>query len=275
MHAPTTPHTLENWDSASQGYAEKVAPTLMEAFAAETVETLDVGSGMEALEVGAGSGALTETLAGRVGSLLAIDFAPRMIEVLRARMQSIGATNVTCEVMDGQALAVEDAQFDRAASSFAIMLFPDRAKGFSEMCRVLRPGGRAVVTGWTGPERFEAFGIFLHAMKVAFPEMPPPPAPPPVFSLADPKAFQDEMEAGGFRDVEIGFLSRDVEVPNFEHMWAMFTAGAPPVKVLFDRIGPDGVTRLRDTLAEIVEQRFGGGPIRLTNVATIGSGVAS
>ncbi len=65
------------------------------------------------------------------------------------------------------------------------------------------------------------------------------------------------------------------KVPDFEHMWGMFTAGAPPVQVLFDRIGPDGVTRLRDTLAEIVEQRFGGGPIRLTNVATIGSGVAS
>jgi len=65
----------------------------------------------------------------------------------------------------------------------------------------------------------------------------------------------------------------DLEVANLEEMWAMLTAGAPPVQMLFDRVGPDGKGKLRDTLATIVEQRFGNGPIRLTNAATVGSGV--
>ena len=266
--------TPENWDAASRGYADKVAPFIMQAFADEIVDRLDVDATTEALEVGAGSGALTETLAGRVKSLLATDFSPKMIDVLRERMKAAGATNVTCEVMDGQDLALGDSTFDRAACSFALMLFPDRAKGFSELRRVLRPGGTAVVSGWAAPDKFEVFGIFLEAMRLAFPDMPPPPSPPPVLSLADPTGFKIEMEAAGFANVEVSFVSRDLELAKFDQIWAMLTVGAPPVRLLFDRIGSAGQDHLRDVLAEIVEKRFGSGTIRLTNAATVGRGTA-
>lgn len=270
-----SPDTPESWGAASRGYADKVAPFLMSAFALAHIERLDVGAEIEALEVGAGSGALTEVLSERVKSLLATDFAPAMIEVLRERLHAAGTANVRCEVMDGQALELPDASFDAAACSFALMLFPDRAKGFAELNRVLRPGGRAVVSGWAGPDKFEALGLFLSAMQAAFPDMPPPPSPPPVFSLADPDKFQAEMEASGFQEVEIELEARDLQVADFDTMWSMLTAGAPPVQVLIDRVGPSGKDLLRGKLHEIVEERFGGGPITLTNVATFGSGIAS
>ncbi len=267
-----TPDTPEHWSASSRGYADKVAPVLMQAFAGHLIERLEVDASTEALEVGAGSGALTEPLSLRVKLLLATDFAPKMIELLRERMAAAGATNVTCQVMDGQALQIEDASFDRAACSFALMLFPDRAKGFSELRRVLRPGGRAVVSGWAGPDRFELFGLFLDAMRAAFPDMPPPPAPPPVFSLADSAEFKRLMRGGGFRDVDIESIPRELEVAGADDLWAMLTTGAPPVKLLLDRVGPAGRDKLRDTLAGIISQRYGSGPIRLTNTATVGSG---
>lgn len=214
------------------------------------------------------------TLARRVKSVLATDFSPRMLEVLRERMQAAGITNVTVEQMDGQALSVEDASFDCAACSFALMLFPDRAKGFSELRRALRPTGRAMVSAWAGPDKFEAFELFLSALKAAFPDMPPPPVPPPVFSLANPADFKREMEDAGFCDVEVGHVSRDFEIAGFESAWKMFTVGAPPVQMLFDRVGPEGKERVRDALATVIEDRFGNGPIRITNVATVGCGAA-
>lgn len=275
MQHPPTPDTPENWNAASRGYAEHVAPRMMEAYAEEFADRLDVDSTMDALEVAAGCGALTEVLAKRVKSLLATDFAPDMIAILRERMRAVGADHVTCKVMDGQALECDDDCFDRVACSFALMLFPQRDKGFAEMRRVLRPGGRALVTGWAGPDKFEAMGIFLTAMRAAFPQMPPPPGPPPVFSLADPASFKSQMEAAGFDDVEVDFVARDLEVADFNTMWEMLTCGAPPVQMLFDRVGPAGKTKLHDTLGGIVEERFGAGPIRLTNVATVGCGVAS
>lgn len=272
MTAPETPHTPENWSAASRGYAEKVAPSLMQAFAEEHVDRLDLGSAAEVLEVGAGSGALTEALSRRVRSVFATDFAPGMIDTLRERLRNAGVTNVRCEIMDGQALDLQDGSFDGAASSFALMLFPDRAKGFGELRRVLRPGGRAVVSGWAGPDKFEAFGLLVDGLHAAFPDMPPPPSPPPVFSLADPTGFTAEMEAAGFSEVDVDFASRELEIADFNELWAILTAGAPPVEVLFERIGIEGRGRLQSSLAAIVADRYGSGPIRVTNVATIGTG---
>jgi SAM-dependent methyltransferase len=270
----SSPDTPESWGAASRGYAEEVAPLLMRAFADPLIERLDVGENDRVLEVGAGSGALTEVLFPRVKSLVATDFAPRMIDVLRERLEALGAPNVRCEIMDGQALECEDSSFDAAACSFALMLFPNRQKGFSELCRVVRPTGRVAVSAWAGPEKFEAFGLFLAALDAAFPDMPPPPTPPPVFSLADPAEFKLQMEAAGFRNVEVEFVARDLEVPDFEKMWSMLTVGAPPVQILFDRIGSSGKERVREQLYEIIDKRFGAGPIKMTNVATVGSGSA-
>jgi len=270
---PPSPHTPERWGAASRGYAEKVAPALMSSFSDAIIDRLAVTGDTEVVEVGAGSGALTEALFPRVRSVLATDFSPKMLEVLDERLEQAGATNVRTAVMDGQSLDIEDSSVDAAACSFALMLFPDRVCGFRELCRVVRPGGRAAVTGWAGPDRFEAFGLFLTAFQKALPDMPPPPSPPPVFSLADPARFTQEMETAGFRDVEVDFIEREQELDGFDHAWSMMTVGAPPVQVLFDRIGTEGRDRIHDAMEQIVDERYGEGPFRLTNVATLGWGV--
>lgn len=271
----SSPHTPERWGIASRGYAAHVAPRVISGFIDSLIERLDVESATCVLEVGAGSGAMTERLAPRVRSLLATDFAPEMLEVLETRMREAEISNIEYRVMDGQALDLEDNTVDAAASSFAVMLFPDRARGFSELCRVVRPGGRVVVSAWAGPDRFEIFGLFLTGVREAFPDMPPPQSPPPIFSLADPAVFAEEMVTAGFGDVAVEFESREVSVPDFDTVWTMLTAGAPPVQVLLDRVGTDGQDRLKEALARVVDDRYGAGPIELTNVATVGSGVAT
>jgi len=80
------------------------------------------------------------------------------------------------------------------------------------------------------------------------------------------------MEAAEFDEVEVKLVSRDLSVASFDDLWAMVTTGAPPVKMLLEQAGAAGRTRLQDTLGRIVEQRFGGGPIQMTNVATVGRG---
>jgi SAM-dependent methyltransferase len=272
--APPSPHTPERWGAASRGYADKIAP-MLHAYADAIIDRLDVDADSHVLEVAAGSGALTEALFPKVKSLLSIDFAPQMIEILRERLAGLGATNVRTAVMNGMDLRLEDSSFDAAACSFALMLFPDRVQGFSELCRVVRPGGRVAATGWAGPDRFEAFGLFLASIRAAFPDMPSPPSPPPVFSLADPVQFKAEMEAAGLRDVEVDFVTREQEVADFEDAWSFMTAGAPPIQVLFDQVGPAGKERVHEELRRIIDERFGGGPFTLTNVATLGSGRAS
>jgi hypothetical protein len=65
-----------------------------------------------------------------------------------------------------------------------------------------------------------------------------------------------------------------LELGSFEEIWTMLTVGAPPVQALFDRVGPGAEERVHDALAQLIVERFGSGPIRFTNAATIGYGVA-
>jgi len=266
--------TPENWGAASRGYAEKVAPVMMRTFATTLVDRLHVDDTSDVLEVAAGSGALTEMLFPRVKSVLATDFAPQMLDVLRERLATWGANNVRCEVMDGQALDLADSSFDAAACSFGLMLFPERDKGFAELCRVVRPGGRVAISGWAGPDKFQTFELFLAALNAAFPDMPPPPEPPPVFRLANLDTFRAEMQAAGFQDVEVEFVARDLQLPDAAAMWTMLTVGAPPAQALIEGIGEDGKQRLEEQVHAVVAERFGNGPIELSNTATIGSGAA-
>lgn len=271
MTAPTIPDTPESWSTASKGYATHVAPLMMESYAAEFCDRLDAGPEHVALEVAAGSGALTTTLAPRVKSLLATDFSPGMIEILKEKMAE--SANVQVQTMNGQNLELEDATFDRAACCFGLMLFPERDKGFAELRRVVKSGGKVMVSGWAGPDKFEGFALFLSALQRAFPDMPAPPTPPPVFSLANLDTFKAEMETAGFVDVETAYVARDLELPGFEDIWGMMTSGAPPVQMLFDKVGAAGKDKVEGTLREIVSERFGDDPIRVKNVATVGVGV--
>ena len=264
--------TPENWNAASLGYSRHIAPKMMEPFANEFIDRLNLNANVQALEVAAGSGALTTTLARNVGSLFATDFSPKMINLLKSRISSAGITNVSVAVMDGQALELEDNKVDRAACSFGLMLFPDRHKGFKELHRVVRRGGRAAVSGWGGPDKFEALGLFLKAIQQAYPNLPRPSSPPPVFSLADIARFKREMEDAGFKNVVVEYVTRELTLNSFEDMWSMLTVGAPPVKVLFDKVGPEGQSRIQEALAEIIQNRFGNGRITISNTATFGSG---
>lgn len=273
MTHPPTPHTPDGWDAASAGYDEKIAPMTGE-YAEALIEILEVHDGVRVIEIAAGSGALTRKLAPRVASILATDFSGQMIGRLKAHLERGGTTNVECAVMNGMELDVEDGQFDRAVSNFGVMLFPEPGRGISELRRVLRPGGRAVVSGWAGPDHFEAFGTFLGAVRKALPDLPPPPGPPPIFSLADPAVFTAHMEAAGFDDVRIDLVERHLDAEGVDELWDMLTSGAPPAQALLERIGEGGAAKVRAALGEILSERFGDGPIRLRNVATVGSGVA-
>lgn len=70
-------------------------------------------------------------------------------------------------------------------------------------------------------------------------------------------------------------VARELDVPSIDAVWALMTSGAPPVQVLLDKVGPDGAARMRHHLGKILSERFGDGPIRMRNVATIGVGTAS
>jgi SAM-dependent methyltransferase len=262
----------DGWSRTSAEYNEHVWD-FMEPFVAAMLERAELDSAHAALDVAAGSGAVTMQMAPKVRSVLSTDFAEGMLDELRNRVSEAGVDNVEVRQMDGQALDLADESVDRVCSNFGLIFFPDRHKGFSEMRRVLRPGGRAVVSGWCGPDRFEVFGVFVGAVRAALPDRPAPAAPPPVFSLASSDQFEKEMKAAGFEEVRIDTIEHGFDIDSPEAFWELMSTSAPPAVFLLESVGPDDAKRIRDQVLSDLRARFGDGAFTLNNAAHLGIGI--
>jgi SAM-dependent methyltransferase len=92
------------------------------------------------LEVGCGWGELAEWVGRETGAeVVAVDLSPRMVELARER-------GVAAQVGDVQALPFSDGEFDVAIAAWMLYHVPDLDRGLTELARVLRPGGRLVVS---------------------------------------------------------------------------------------------------------------------------------
>jgi SAM-dependent methyltransferase len=106
--------------------------------AGETVLDLGSGAGIDAFlaarEVGPG------------GRVIGVDMTPEMVERARSNGGKAGLPNVEFREGRLESLPVEDASIDAVTSNCVINLVPDKARVFAEIARVLKPGGRLVVS---------------------------------------------------------------------------------------------------------------------------------
>ena len=109
-------------------------------------------AGARVLDVGSGAGTdslVAAQMVGPTGSVTGIDMTPEMLEKSRAAAAQMGLGNVTFMEADAERLPFEDASFDVVISNGVIDLIPDKDAVFSEIFRVLVPGGRIQVADVT------------------------------------------------------------------------------------------------------------------------------
>jgi ubiquinone/menaquinone biosynthesis C-methylase UbiE len=99
-----------------------------------------------ALEAGCGDGLLARRLAGRCGTVTAIDRDARMIALARSAAREDDLTRVTFVEADFLAYPVAEASFDFACANTSLHHM-DFAAALTAMARALRPGGRLAVVG--------------------------------------------------------------------------------------------------------------------------------
>jgi demethylmenaquinone methyltransferase/2-methoxy-6-polyprenyl-1,4-benzoquinol methylase len=123
------------------------------------VRTTGLRPGGHAIDLACGTGSLTRDLAKRAGPegyVLGIDFSREMLRVAEGRP----APNIEYRLGDATRLeGVPSAVFDAATIAYGARNIPDLDALFSEMARVLRPGGVAVCLEIARPESrvFAAF----------------------------------------------------------------------------------------------------------------------
>lgn len=97
------------------------------------------------LEVAAGTGLVTPTLAAGAGEVVATDYSAAMVAALELRVRDAGVANVSCEQADLYSLRFDDGSFDAVVAANVLHLVPDLPSALAALRRVVRRGGRIVV----------------------------------------------------------------------------------------------------------------------------------
>jgi arsenite methyltransferase len=109
----------------------------------------DVKVGQTLLDLGSGAGIdliIAAEAVGPEGKVVGIDISAEMVERARANVARSGHENVELHVGEMEALPLPDASVDWVVSNCVINLSPDKPKVFSEIARVLKPGGQILVS---------------------------------------------------------------------------------------------------------------------------------
>jgi SAM-dependent methyltransferase len=192
--------------------------------------------GLTAVDVGCGSGVLTEELARRLGPerVAAVDPSP-LVEACAARVPGADVRKGAAE-----ALPFPDASFDAALAQLVIHFLDDPVVGVVEMRRVVRPEGLVAACSWDFPS-MQLLRTFWDSVRHLDPS-----APGESLRHATLDGLATLGDEAGLADVETAALEVSSRYEDFDELWDTFLLGVGPAGTYCVSLEPDAQQAVRD-----------------------------
>ena len=214
--------------------------------ARDFLDWLAVPAGRAWLDVGCGTGALSQTILDRAAprAVEGLDASAGFVEHARAH---VGDARATFRVGDAQAAPFADGAFDAAVSGLVLNFVPEPARMVAEMRRVTRPGGTVGLYVWDYAGEMQLMRRFWDAAVTLDPAARPLDEGPR-FPICRPDTLAGIFSAAGLRDVD----TRAVDVPtvfrDFDDYWTPFLGGQGPAPGYCMKLPEERRAALRERL---------------------------
>ncbi len=254
---------------------EQVGPPVFSHFGRRLVELAQIPEGARVLDIATGRGAVLFAAAERVGAqghVTGIDLAKDMVEETRREIKRWALTNVDVQFMDAEHLEFPDESFDFVFCAFAIFFFPQLARAFSEMMRVLKPGGRVAVSTW-GPEdqRIKWYQDLVESyLSEKETESDTQLNTGPVFDTSE--GLNAILASAGFTEIEILPESKEFSYADENEFWAvLWSHGARKnLEAIERKLGKEGLQRFQAAASQHLKMMQQTGGITELNAALFG-----
>jgi SAM-dependent methyltransferase len=204
------------YDRISRGIADSIE---------HAVVRLNPQPGERILDLATGTGWTSRSVARRDAEVVGVDIAADLLAAARdfaAREQ----LPIEYRQADAEALPFEAGSFDAVISTYGVMFAGKPEAAAAEIARVLRPGGRVVLSTWLPDSN--VFKMFL-VMK-GYMAAPPQPSPPSPFEWGKPERVSDLL--GRHFDLRFEPGTSMYREPDGQHAWQTFVNGYGPTRML-------------------------------------------
>lgn len=167
-------------------------------------EYAGIKKGDTVIDLGSGAGNdafVARSIAGEDGRVIGIDMTEKMIELARNNAQKLKLQNVEFRLGDIENIPVTANKADVVVSNCVLNLVPDKVKAFSEIYRILKPGGHfsvsdIVLEGDLPESVIKEAELYAGCVSGAIQQ----------------KTYLDIIHAAGFRNIEIK-KSKEIRLP--------------------------------------------------------------
>lgn len=240
----SSPKPKDNWANGNlyEGYVGRWSRLV----AREFLKWLSIPSGSQWLDVGCGTGALSQTIleVANPAGIKSIDRSEAFVEFARAHIQD---ERVQFGVADAQALSPQLGTFDAIVSGLVINFIPQPEQALKSIVQLARTGGTVAAYVWDYAEGMQLMRYFWDAAVALNPNVNDIDEVKR-FPFCQPEPLKQLFQESGLNQVEVIPIEVSTDFRDFDDYWSPFLGGQGPAPSYAMSLNQEDRSKLREKI---------------------------